>query len=307
MKMQLLFSMTGWIGYAVDYSGFREGQDPEGVMPTKEEIREDLHILAPNFTYIRLYSSNRLDTRLVLEVIREDQLDIKVVLGAWLQCEAPGHWAYQEKYHAINEEEIETAIALAKEFGDTVVAVTVGNEILVSWSFWPVPLERVISLVKRVQEATGLPVSVADDYSFWATPEGAQLAAATDFVFIHTHPIWHKKDIDEGFDDFIATFEQVRQSVGPGKRLIVGETGWATLTTPPEKEPLHAPGAGSEEKQAIFWHQLHDWAIAEGVPIFWFSAFDEPWKDATGTEGFWGLYDVERKPRKVLGRTTQEN
>lgn len=293
------FPGTGWIGYAVAYSGFREGQDPEGAMPTREQIREDLHILAPNWSYIRLYASNRPDTRLVLEIIKEDNLDLKVVLGAWLQCEVEGHYAYKDTYAAINEEEVQTAIALSKEFKDTVVAVTVGNEILVDWSFWPVPLERVIQLVQRVQTETGLPVSVADDYSAWASPIGIELASVVDFVFVHTHPIWHAKGIEDGFTDFLETFEQVRSAVGSDKRIIVGETGWATLTDPPEKEPLHAPGAGNEPDQEQFFIELHDWAIREGVPIFWFEAFDEPWK-GEGTEGYWGLYSVDRQPRKVM-------
>jgi exo-beta-1,3-glucanase (GH17 family) len=293
------FPGDGWIGYAVAYSGFREGQDPEGEMPTKAQIREDLHILAPHWSYIRLYASNRPDTRLVLEVIEEDKLDLKVVLGAWLQCETAGHYAYKDSYAAINEKEVQTAIALSREFGETVVAVTVGNEILVDWSFWPVPLERVIQLVQRVQKETGLPVSVADDYSAWASPGGVKLADVVDFVFVHTHPIWHAKGIEDGFSDFLDTFEQVRNAVGHDKRIIIGETGWATLTDPPEKEPLHAPGAGNEPNQERFFIELHDWAIREGVPVFWFEAFDEPWK-GEGTEGYWGLYSVDRKPRKVM-------
>lgn len=294
------FPGKGWIGYAVAYSGFREGQDPNGAMPTTAQIREDLHLLEQDFSYIRTYAADRPDTRDVLRIIREDQLTLKVVLGAWLHCEDPRHSAYEPTHAALNDREIATAIELANAFPDVVAGVTVGNEILVDWSFWPVPLSRVIEHVQRVQERTGLPVSVADDYSAWASPEGIELSKVVDFVFLHAHPIWHKKSIEDGFSAFLDMFHQVRDAVGPEKRLIVGETGWATLTTPPDREPLHAPSAGSEASQRIFFHQLHDWAIAEGVPVFWFSAFDEPWKDASGTEGFWGLYTEARTPKRVL-------
>jgi len=297
------FPGEGWIGYAVAYSGFREGQDPGGAMPTTPQIREDLHLLNPNFSYIRTYASNRPDTPRVLRIIREDKLDLKVVLGAWLHCEDPRHDAYDPAHAALNEKEIETAIALAKAYPDVVAAVSVGNEILVDWSFWPVPLDRVIELVKRVQRETGLPVSVADDYSAWASPQGIQLADVTDFVFLHAHPIWHRKSIEDGFSAFLDMVNQVRDAVGEDKRLVVGETGWATFTTPADIEPLHAAEAGSEAYQQVFWHQLHQWALVEGVPVFWFSAFDEPWKDATGTEGFWGLYSESRSPKKVLSGT----
>jgi len=294
------FPGEGWIGYAVAYSGFREGQDPNGAMPSTAQIREDLHLLDPGFSYIRTYAAARPDTHEVLRIIREDELNLKVVLGAWLHCEDPRHAAYEPRHAALNDEEIEAAISLARAYPDVVVGITVGNEILVDWSFWPVPLPRVIELVRRVQDATGLPVSVADDYSAWASPEGVELSRVVDFVFLHAHPIWHKKSIEDGFPAFLDMFRQVREAVGPDQRLIVGETGWATFTTPAQTETLHAPDAGSEESQEVFWHQLHDWAIREGVPVFWFSAFDEPWKDASGTEGFWGLYRVDRSPRQVL-------
>ena len=45
-------------GKAICYSGYREGQSPDGVMPTKAEIKEDLEILAADgYRYIRYISS----------------------------------------------------------------------------------------------------------------------------------------------------------------------------------------------------------------------------------------------------------
>jgi hypothetical protein len=42
-----------------------------------------------------------------------------------------------------------------------------------------------------------------------------------------------------------------------------------------------------------------DWAHENGVTVFFFEAFDEPWK-GTGTEGHWGLFTVDRKAKPVM-------
>jgi hypothetical protein len=35
------------------------------------------------------------------------------------------------------------------------------------------------------------------------------------------------------------------------------------------------------------------------VTVFYFEAFDEPWK-GTGTEGHWGLFSVDRKAKLAM-------
>jgi hypothetical protein len=42
-----------------------------------------------------------------------------------------------------------------------------------------------------------------------------------------------------------------------------------------------------------------DWARENKVTVFFFEAFDEPWKGA-GTEGHWGLFTVDRKAKLVM-------
>jgi hypothetical protein len=49
-----------------------------------------------------------------------------------------------------------------------------------------------------------------------------------------------------------------------------------------------------------------DWAYGDARgpdspdAAIYFEAFDEPWKDQTGDDG-WGLFDVERRAKPVLG------
>ena len=69
-------------GDAICYSGYRHGQSPASkVYPSVAEIREDLLILRKHWRLLRLYDCSRHAER-VLEVIRSERLDFKVMLGA---------------------------------------------------------------------------------------------------------------------------------------------------------------------------------------------------------------------------------
>ena len=72
---------------AICYSGFRDGQSPEtGTFPTYEEIKEDLLILQGQWKFLRLYDCDPHSVT-VLEVIRKEQLDFEIMLGAYIVAE----------------------------------------------------------------------------------------------------------------------------------------------------------------------------------------------------------------------------
>lgn len=274
-----------WPGPAISYSGYRAGQSPvEGVYPTREQVAEDLRIVARNWRLIRLYSSDQHGED-VLHVIREEKLDLAVMLGVWL-----GHEPGSEEPNA---QQVAAGIRLAKEYEDIVVAVSVGNEVLVEWTGHPVPEERMLGYVRQVSAAVSQPVTVADNYVWWRD-HGAALAREVDFITIHTYPIWERRDIGEGLSYSIENFEGVR-AAHPDLPIVIGEAGWATYT----EGNLHVPRAGDERKQARHYEELMGWAREEGVTVFWFEAFDEPWKDS-GTEGHWGLFTADRKAKPVM-------
>ncbi|HXN48406.1 MAG TPA: hypothetical protein VN893_17285, partial [Bryobacteraceae bacterium] len=131
-----------WQGNAIDYSGYRAGQNPQlNRFPTQAQILEDLKILQRNWKLIRLYGGDQ-HSQDVLEVIRREKIPIQVMLGVWLD----GHPEKQ----AENAAQMATGIRLANEYKDIVVAVSVGNEILVSWSDHKLTEERAIEYVQQV-------------------------------------------------------------------------------------------------------------------------------------------------------------
>lgn len=134
---------------AICYSGFRKGQHPDrgdgAVNPSYEEILEDMNILlACGFNLIRLYDSSE-NSEMVLNVINENKLDIKVLLGIWLRAELSNHetceWLHEpipdqvlQQNKKLNLLEIGKGIELASTYPEIVIAVNVGNEALVDWN-----------------------------------------------------------------------------------------------------------------------------------------------------------------------------
>jgi len=295
---------------AVAYSGFRDGQHPDrgngAVNPSNEQILEDLELLvAHDFNLIRMYDSGE-NTRATLELIRQYNIPVKVLLGIWLKAEFSNHlgcpWLNEpipDDELAANElanaTEVELGIALARKFDDIVVAVNVGNEALVDWNDHMVPLDRVIAYVREVKAAIEQPVTVADNYEWWKR-DGAELAAEVDFLGVHTYPVWEDKGIDEALAYTVENIEGVH-SVLPGKSIVILEAGWATSAT-------EFGERANQPDQARYLAEMNAWAAETNTTVFFFEAFDEPWKgdenDPLGAEKHWGLFNVDRTPKQVM-------
>lgn len=69
---------------AISYGPYRKGQAPGVKGPTKKQILEDLNIIKKYWDFIRVYNADD-DTKKVLEVIKENHLPVKVMLGIWLE------------------------------------------------------------------------------------------------------------------------------------------------------------------------------------------------------------------------------
>jgi exo-beta-1,3-glucanase (GH17 family) len=295
---------------AVAYSGFREGQHPDrgggAVNPSAEEILEDLRLLvAHDFKLIRLYDSGE-NSQLTLELIRAHRLPIQVLLGVWLEAEFSNHegcpWLDEPIPEAElaentwrNAAELQRGIKLAQAFEDIVVAVNIGNEALVDWNDHMVPVKKVIAYVRLATTAIDQPVTVAENYAWWIR-DGAALAAEVDFLGVHTYPEWEGKTIDEALPYTLENIEGVRKAL-PGKPIAILEAGWATTA-------VEFGERANQAAQARYYRELEQWGQATNTTVFFFEAFDEPWKgnpnDPLGAEKHWGLFNVDRTPKQLM-------
>ncbi|MEZ8143505.1 glycosyl hydrolase [Enterovibrio norvegicus FF-33] len=291
---------------AICYSGYREGQNPrEGIYPSYNQVKEDLLILSKNWSALRLYDCST-HARLVLDVIQNEGLDFKVMLGADVAAEMnnPGcPWGAQfseEELQAnreANEQEIERLIDLANAYPDTVGYVSVGNEASVEWTDHLISVEKLVEHVKRVKAEISQPVTFCENYVPW-TYKLDELVAELDFISLHTYPVWEYKTIDDALgytkDNYFAVANRY-----PDKPVIITEAGWATASNGRGIEAWNA----SEEIQAAYYEQLLDWTRSEKILTFVFEAFDEPWKgDAhpEEPEKHWGLFKEDRTPKLVM-------
>lgn len=296
---------------AVCYSGFRSGQHPdrgEGAKnPSDAEVLEDLQIISKEmgFKLIRLYDSG-VNSETTLRLIKAHNLDIKVMLGMWLNAELSAHetceWLSapipQEELDSnkkVNQEELARGIKLANAYPDIVCAVNVGNECLVDWNDHKMDVDTVIAYCRKVKNAIEQPVTVADNYEWWAA-HGQKLSEVLDFIAVHIYPVWEGRDIDQGLSYSIENIQKVRNAL-PEATIVVSEAGWASVAS-------EFGERASQEKQLKYYTEFMQWSKEMNITTFFFEAFDEDWKgnpnDPMGAEKHWGLYTVERKPKLVM-------
>jgi len=293
-------------GRAICYSGYRQGQSPgDQTYPSLDEIRQDLCLLRPHWSLLRLYDCSPHAER-VLQVIREDRLPFRVMLGAYLGAEvnnpncpwgSPMDEAQLSASATENEREVGRLIALATRYEDIVFSVAVGNEATVDWTDHLVPVPRMIEHVRRVKAALKQPVTFCENYVPWQD-KLRELVDELDFISLHTYPVWEYKSIHEALDYTQANVDSVAR-LYPGKLVVITEAGWTTHSNGRGIEPHNT----SQELQAIYLRQLLRWTEEAGLLCFVFEAFDEPWKgspDPLEPEKHWGLYTVDRQPKRVL-------
>ena len=296
--------------WALSYSGFRKGQHPDrgdgAKNPSESQIIQDLNILLNDgFKLIRMYDCDT-NTQMTLEVIRKHSLPIKVLLGIWLDAEISNHdgcsWltepipdSHIAKNRINNEIEVNTAIELANNYNDIVIAVNVGNEALVSWNDHMMSEERVIQFVREVKTRIDQPVTVAETH-YWWRDYGANLAKELDFLGLHIYPLWEGEGIETGMLFTIEGIEKVMHAL-PDAKIAILEAGWATTANEFGKR-------SNEINQKLYYDALKEWAKDNNVTVFFFEAFDEPWKGnddmPNAAEKNWGVYFENRTPKLIL-------
>lgn len=292
-------------GNAICYSGFRDGQQPGGVYPSYEQVKEDLLILEKQWKYLRLYDCDA-HTDTVLEVIEKERLDFKVMLGAYIGAEANnfgcpwgGTYAEEELINnkAKNVRQIEKLIRLANKYPDIIFSLSAGNEACVDWTDHYVPVDRVIMYVRMIKKGAQQPVTFCENYLPWLD-KMKDLVAEVDFISIHTYPVWEYKNIHEALEYTKQNYYAVADKY-PDKLVVITEAGWATNSN---GRGIHAHNV-NEELQKIYYEDLMTWNKEDGILTFVFEAFDETWKGShefLEPEKHWGLFKMDRTPKLVM-------
>lgn len=306
---------------AVSYSPYRTARNESELgseVITPANVLQDLRLVqATGIGTIRLFSS-RAFARTVLEVIRDNNLDLKVMLGAYPN---PVTGAAAE---ADNIAELDACIALAKTFPSIVAAVSVGNETMVEWSTHKVAVDDMARYLRKVRSAITQPVTTDDNWLFWSKVPQA-IAELVDFASVHVYPLldtyydptlydWRLKSTPEpqrAQAMIDASITEAKRQFGLARAgldklnltdlpMVIGETGWTAV------DAAGGPNLAFRAhpvNQKLYFDALQAWA-QEGrrsthgpKAVFFFQAFDEPWKQ--GDDG-WGLFNSRREARHVV-------
>jgi len=291
-----------WIGNAVSYGCYREGQAPGVKGPSEMEILEDLNIIGQHWKLIRVYGADE-DSERILKVIKEYKLSVKVMLGIWLENEEEHPERKQE-----NISQVLKGIMLGNEYPDIIAAINVGNETLVSWSKHRMNQQNLIRYIRMVRQYTPVPVTTADDYSFWREAESKSIAEEIDFIVVHIYSLWNGQTLENAIEWMEMIYYHEIRAMYPDKEIAIGETGWATTYNPeklgPGEQGTLIKGQVSLEAQESYLIQLNKWLNKHQVTTFLFEVFDEPWKgggedsEPDEVEKHWGVYYENRKPKE---------
>ncbi len=295
-----------WVGNGVAYGPYRDGQSPGGAGPTREQLREDLAILRKHWSLLRMYAVGK-EAETVLQLIREERIPMKVVLGAWIATEArlaEGGVIVEEfpQARAANRRQVELVVRLANEYPDIVIAVTVGNETQVFWSGHKVPTGLLIRYIREVRGGVKVPVATADDFNYWNKPESRIVAREVDFIVTHIYAMWAGQPLERALAFTQEKYEEVSR-VHPGRVIVLGEAGWATRKHDEGEQARLIVGEAGEEQQETFHKQLVAWTTEQRICNFYFEAFDESWKGGPHpdeVEKHWGLFRADRTPKQAL-------
>ncbi len=295
-------------GRAICYSGYRKGQSPKNkIHPSYEQIKEDLSILEKDFDYIRMYDASAY-TRLTLEVIKREQIKIKVMITMNLRgeisnpaCAWGGEYTAEQIADNIleNQKELSETIRLAQDYQDYVCAVSAGNEASPTWNENLVSTGRILYFVKELKRQTKVPVTYCDNIHMWKE-ELQPIAKAVDFISVHIYPVWEGKRLAEAIDASISQYLEIKK-LYDSKQVIITETGWPTRSN---NLPI-LPEYANEDNQLIFNKTIKMWTERNRITCFFFEAFDESWKGSDNIdepEKHWGFYFENREPKMIMSK-----
>ena len=255
---------------------YQEGRSPfiPLTLTGKDQIDQDLALLAERFNCIRTYSVDQ-----GLDYVPEaaSRIGLKVLLGAWIG------WT-----HADNMRELNLALQRANQYPDTVIGLVVGNEVLLRREQTQAAMQKYLAYAN---EHTQVPVTYADVWEFWL--KNRALESSVDFVTTHILPYW--EDIPRSVDDADTHVKLAMYKLQNvfSKPILIGETGW------PSVGRQRGAAIPSQVNQARYFREFIQMANTHGWHYNLIEAMDQPWKRVLeGTVGgHWGLYSSGLEPK----------
>jgi glycoside/pentoside/hexuronide:cation symporter, GPH family len=252
------------------FSPYVEGQEI-GAILSENQIRRRLDVISSKTKWIRSFSCTD-GNELIPEIAK--QKGLKTLVGAWISND-------KEK----NTKEIKSLIALATAGKVDIAAI--GNEVLHRGE---ISEEELLHYIKMVRDALpdSIPVGYVDAYYQYL--DRPALVDACDVILTNCYPFWEGADNSYALS-YLNRMMELTKQVSNGKKVIVTETGWPSIGGKVEAaEP-------SKLNAMKYFIGVQEWAKTQNIELFYFSSFDESWKEKqegeVGTS--WGIWDKNEK------------
>ncbi|OAQ35330.1 glycoside hydrolase family 17 protein [Linnemannia elongata AG-77] len=268
------------------------GAQLPGCYNSQQTVDDELALLVQTTSRVRLYGTDCKVLEYVLNSIERKKLDLKVVVGIWIDKDNTTYTRQMTDFFKVME----------TYSWNNILGVSVGNEVLFDKYQSSEFLLSAIAEVKAKVVALGhkdLPVFSSDLESFNTYP----LTSNEDRAGVNLHPFFSGIPIDQAAAWY---WKYLKENVTPKVNvnrtapidIWITEVGWPTF-------PATAAVQGSVPSIPNLQIFLDTWlceANKNGMPYYYFEFFDAPWKIWPGSavEGFWGLMTIDKKLKVKL-------
>lgn len=193
------------------------------------------------------------------------------------------------------------------KYPEQVYAVTVGSETLYRKNFTGPELLSKIQAVKKI--VPNIKVGTADSWNKYADGTAdAVIQGGVDILFVNAFAYWQGQDINNAtatyFDDIMQAYGRIQAISGSRDKieLWTGETGW-----PSDGGSDFENAKAGTENAKTFYQKAIGAMLSWNFNVFYFEAFDEPWKPKSigengkaADETHWGVMKADRSPKFSL-------
>ncbi|KAF9144287.1 hypothetical protein BG015_000152 [Linnemannia schmuckeri] len=268
------------------------GAQLPGCFNTQQSVDDELALLVQTTSRVRLYGTDCKVLEYVLNSIERKKLDLKVVVGLWI-----------DKDNATYTRQMTDFFKVMETYSwSNIIGVSVGNEVLFD-EYQPAEvLLAHIAEVKAKVVALGhkdLPVFSSDLEKFNTYP----LTSSEDRAGVNLHPFFSGIPIEQAAEWY---WKYLKENVTPKVNvnrtapidIWITEVGWPTF---PASSAVQASVPSIPNLQIFLDTWLCE-ANKNGMPYYYFEFFDAPWKIWPGSavEGFWGLMTIDKKLKVKL-------
>ncbi|OHE95864.1 glycosyl hydrolase family 17 [Colletotrichum orchidophilum] len=279
---------SGSLGFALG------SKQPDGQCKYQADYEADFRAIrdASGSGIVRIYAADQCNTaQYILPAAKQEEF--QVILGIWPDTEA----SYAADKAAI--------LKHTPGYEDQVYAITVGSESMYRGNFTGTELADKMKDMKKA--APHFKIGTADSWNKYQDGTADAVIKDADILLTNAFSYWQGQTRDNAtacfFDSIMQAFGRIQSVSGSTNRpeLWVGETGW------PSEGAKYQQAVPGQDNARAFYDQGVCGMVNWGFNVFFFEAFDEPWKPhAIGLDGseapetHWGGMEADRAPKYPL-------